>query len=148
MPNGIVLTIDRQPGLCNQFLFLSECPVPHDASVGGAVISLGRHYSQNRPSRLILVLSSDDLGIQHLVSVSSVEPVDLRWRGPSNRRAGQVHLFSFHSSDGLRGDVRPGRLEKDSKLNGLFVENSTGAPLFDPALKLAVVSIVGGVGDF
>ena len=39
-------------------------------------------------------------------------------------------------------------MEQDGQLDGLFVEDTAGAALFDPTLELAVVSVVRGVGDF
>ena len=112
----------------------------------GPVVGLGRHQAEDRSGRLVTIFTSDDGRIQKLGCPNPV-PLDLRRRGSSLRWAGEVQWSSFSWCWRWWFDLRWRGWKQNSEVKRLGVQDPAGASFLDPALELAVVPVVGGVGD-
>lgn len=125
---------------------LFEGAIPNGAPERGSVVGLGRHQVEDGSGRFVPILASEDRRVQQLTRSHAI-PFDLRRRGPSEGRAGQVDRPSFGRSRSRYFNLWSRRRKENGQVERFGVKDSAGAAFLDSALELAVVAVVGGVRD-
>ena len=125
---------------------LSQGSVPHCAPVACPVRVLVRQDGEHAGARLVLVAAQVEGALQQLAGSLPV-PFDLGRRGAPGAGAGQVQWFALdgHGAGGEYPGCRG--LEQDGQTDALGVQRLPSARLFNHAVEVAVVPVVGGVDN-